>query len=70
MGFFRFVNPLNRKVTCSRAVGQKLQYTILVYKGKGDVLMEAKHRGVRLLELDMKVNEEILDKIDEICEDG
>ena len=25
-------------------------YTILVYKGKGDVLMVDKHRGVRLLE--------------------
>ena len=37
-------------------------YTILVYKGKGDVLMVDKHRGVRLLEQDMKVYEKTLEK--------
>ena len=30
-------------------------YTIPVYKSKGDVLMVDKHRGVRLLEQEMKV---------------
>ena len=37
-------------------------YTIPVYKGKGDVLMVDKHRGVRLLEQDMKVYEKTLEK--------
>ena len=34
-------------------------YTIPVYKGKGDVLMVDKHRGVRLLEQDVKVCEKL-----------
>ena len=38
------------------------RYTIPLYKGKGDVLMVDKHRGVRLLEQDMKVYEKILKK--------
>ena len=38
-------------------------YPILVYKGKGDVLMVDKHRGVRLLEQDMKVYEKTLDRL-------
>ena len=37
-------------------------YTILVYKGKEDVLMVDKHRGVRLLEQDMKVYGKTLEK--------
>ena len=37
-------------------------YTILVYKGKRDVLMVDKHRGVRLLEQDMEVYEKTLEK--------
>ena len=37
-------------------------YPILVYKGKGDVLMVDKHRGVRLLEQDMKVYKKTLEK--------
>ena len=37
-------------------------YTIPLYKGKGDVLMVDKHRGVRLLEQDMKVYEKTLEK--------
>ena len=36
-------------------------FTIPVYKGKGDVLMVDKHRGVRLLEHDMKVYEKTLE---------
>ena len=37
--------------------GLKVKNTIPIYKGKGDVLMVDKHRGVRLLEQDMKVYE-------------
>ena len=37
-------------------------YTTPVYKGMGDVLMVDIHRGVRLLEQDMKVYEKILEK--------
>ena len=36
-------------------------YTIPLYKGKGDVLMVDKHRGVILLEQDMKVYEKTLE---------
>ena len=36
-------------------------FTIPIYKGKGDVLMVDKHRGVRLLEHDMKVYEKTLE---------
>ena len=36
-------------------------YTLPVYKGKGDVLMLDKHRGVRLLQQDMKVYERTLE---------
>ena len=37
-------------------------YTILVYKGKGDVLMVDKHREVRPLEQDLEVYEKTLKK--------
>ena len=37
-------------------------YTIPLYKGKGDVLMVDKHRGVRLLEQYTKVYEKTLEK--------
>ncbi len=48
-------------------------YTIPIYKGKGDVLLCGKYRGVRLLEHGMKLWEKILqrrlrdtDKIEDI----
>ena len=37
-------------------------YTIPVYKGKGDVLVVGKYRGVKLPEQDMKVYEKTLEK--------
>ena len=47
---------------CESIEQEGKSYAIQVYKGKRDVLMVDKHRGVRLLEQDMKVYERTLEK--------
>ena len=36
--------------------------TVAIYKGKGDPLQCAKHRGLRLLENGLKIYEKVLDR--------
>ena len=70
-GLFQVCESIEQEGEVPEQCAKSYIYTILVYKGKGDVLMMDKHRGVRLLEQDMKVYEKTLEmKLRDIyCED-
>ena len=59
-GLFQVCEPIEQEGEVPEQRAKS--YSIPVNKGKGDVLMVDKHRGVRLLEQDMKVYEKTLEK--------